>query len=121
MASPASTSGPAGSARVVTQGRSFAGPPARVRLTGPRAHVSAASRRTLVRYPTLALRALVVGQAAADEIVARVAGGRIPGAGNVGDQDGGRVRAAEDDRLAARIRPEELVVGVRARGEPGPA
>jgi len=39
----------------------------------------------------------------------------------VGDQDGGRVRAAEDERLAARIRAEVLVVEVRARGEPGAA
>ena len=69
----------------------------------------------------LALRALVAGQAAADDVVARVAGGRIPGAGDVGDQDGGRVRAAEDDRLAARIRAEVLVMEVRARGEPGAA
>src|SRR5438034_663182 len=98
---PPGTSGPAGSARVVTGPRSFAGPAARVRLTGPRAHVGAASRR-----------ALVPGQAAADEVV---------GAGDVGDQDGGRVRAAEDDRLAARIRAEVLVMEVWARGEPGAA
>src|SRR5947208_3953908 len=205
---PARTSGPAGSSRVVTRGRSFAGPAARVRLTGPRArvraasrralvgrsdlalrsavvlghaaldlrsgrrqrrtgmgrapgwahggaapggalglgpglalhtavvgdaadhprasrraaarvwqagpgaHVDAASRCTLVHRPMLALRALVPGQAAADEVV---------GAGDVGDQDGGRIRAAEDDRLAARIRAEVLVMEVRARGEPGAA
>src|SRR2546426_978568 len=118
---PPGISGPAGSARVVTRARSVGGPTARVRPTGPRAHVCAASRGTLARRPILALRAVVAGQTAADEIVARVDGGRIPGAGDVGDQDVGRVRAPQDDRLAARIRAEELVVGVRARAEPGPA
>src|SRR5437660_5113978 len=67
---------------------------ARVWQAGPRADVDAASRCTLVRRPILSLRAPVVGLAAADEIVARVTGGRIPAVWDVGDQDVGRVRAA---------------------------
>src|SRR3989442_10536710 len=81
---PPGISGPAGSARVVTRARSVGGPTARVRPTGPRAHVCAPSRRALVGRTDLALRpAVVVGRAALDLWFGRRLGragiGRAPG------------------------------------------
>src|SRR5437879_3766308 len=67
LLAPPGTSGPAGCARVVTRARSFAGPEAWVRRTGPRAHICAASCRALISPTDLALSpAVVFGHAALD-------------------------------------------------------
>src|SRR6266403_589342 len=81
---PSGTSGPAGSARVVTRARSFAGPEAWVRRTGPCAHICAASCRALISPTDLALSpAVVLGHAALDlwfgRRQRRTGSGRAPG------------------------------------------
>src|SRR5437867_12505461 len=88
------SSTPARTSRVVTRGRSFAGPAARVRLTGPRARVRAASRRALVGRSDLALRsAVVLGHAALDlrsgRRQRRTGVGRAPGRAHGGAAPGG--------------------------------
>src|SRR5213593_1182354 len=107
---PPSTSRPAGSARVVARPRSFAGPAARVRLTGSRAHVCAASRRALVGRTDLAFRpAVVLGHAALDLWFGRrqrwTGIGRAPGRAHRGAASGGALG------LGPGLAPRTAVVG----------